>query len=211
MPGNDDGELLSWRNPSYENSGDHPVVCVSRGDAESYAAWKSLQLSSRTELPAPLRLPTEAEFEHALRTAGRTSETWGPEAIDRRVCGLANIGDAHFKKQFSGWPNTALCDDGFTFTAPVASYPADSLGFHDISGNVWEWAADCYRASYENAPVDGSARQASNPDSKCETGVLRGASFDDGPQYQRFANRVRVPISVGAWVFGIRLAHSLSD
>jgi formylglycine-generating enzyme required for sulfatase activity len=39
--------------------------------------------------------------------------------------------------------------------------------------------------------------------------VLRGASFDDGPRYQRSANRVRPTPDLGVWVFGIRLAHDM--
>lgn len=194
-PKPDSGVLPSWRDPGFAQTDEHPVVCVSRNDAERYAAWMSDELGTR------VRLPTEAEFEYALRANSQTRLPWGTD--DNAACTHGNIGDVRFKQKFENTPNTGACDDGFTYTSPVGGYAADKYGIKDLSGNVWEWSADCFQDSYEGAPTDGSARTSSN----CEFGVLRGASFDDGPRYQRSANRVRVAPDVGAWVFGIRLAQ----
>lgn len=194
-PKPESGPLRTWRNPGYEQTDEHPVVCVSRNDAMRYAAWLSRQVG------IPLRLPTEAEFENAIRAGGQTLYPWGTDG--NQGCTHGNIGDVKWRQFRPASQFTGTCDDGYTYTAPVGHYEANKYGLKDSSGNVWEWAQDCYHENFEGAPTDGSAWTTGT----CELGVLRGASFDDGPRFERSANRVRSAPGRGAWVFGIRLAH----
>ncbi|TJZ61091.1 formylglycine-generating enzyme family protein [Sphingobacterium olei] len=127
----------SWKQP--EGSGstivgreDHPVVHVAYEDAEAYAKW------------AGKRLPTEAEWEYAAKGGANSDETyyWGTD-LKKNGGWQANI----FQGKF---PEGNTADDGYTITAPVKSYPANSYGLYDMSGNVWEWCSDYYQPQYDS-------------------------------------------------------------
>jgi len=120
-----------WRHPrgpgsSLDGLWDHPVVHVAFEDVEAFAKWEEKEL------------PTEAEWEFAARGGLEGAEfVWGDEFAPRgRI--LANTWEGEFP-----WQN--LLEDGFEWTAPVGSFPANGYGLHDMAGNVWEWTADFYQ------------------------------------------------------------------
>jgi formylglycine-generating enzyme required for sulfatase activity len=177
-----DGGDGKWRDqgtfldPGIEQQGNHPVVCVSPGDAADYADW----LSQKTG--QPYRLPTEAEWEYAARAGKKTAWPWGND-VGNTGCKSVNAMDASGHKKFP-INEPMKCDDRFATTAPVGSFPANPWGLYDMLGNVWEIVSDCWHDSYDGAPSDGSAW-----DTGCGDGVLRGGAWLENPWDTRFAAR----------------------
>ena len=109
----------------------HPIVLVSWHDAMAYAKW------------AGKRLPTEAEWEKAAR-GGSVAKTypWGNLTPKGKQCNFADKNLTHY------WWADKKADDGYTFTAPVGSYPENDYGLFDMAGNVLEWCLDEYEAGF---------------------------------------------------------------
>ncbi|MEB3168882.1 MAG: formylglycine-generating enzyme family protein, partial [Synechococcaceae cyanobacterium] len=77
-------------------------------------------------------------------------------------------------------------------TTPVASFPANAWGLHDMHGNVWEWCLDHWHSDYTNAPTDGRAwliqsELTEKKDNKSR--LLRGGSWGRIPEDCRSAYR----------------------
>ncbi len=140
----------------------YPAVGVRFEDAVAYARWLSAETGFR------YRLPSEAEWEYAAGAGARTPFWWGFEATG---------GEAHCTGCGSGGPLRA--------PIPVGQFQANAFGLFDTAGNVMEWVRDCYRPSYEGAPVDGGAWE----DSDCRSRVARGGAFSTSPGSLRISKR----------------------
>lgn len=154
-------EGANWRHPygassSIDSIMDHPVVHVSWLDAKAYCEWKNR------------RLPTEAEWELASKLGDDKRD---PEKFN------------HWQGQF---PTQNKLSDGWSFTAPVGSYPADKIGLFDMKGNVWEWCEDKYfhevheeylkSFEIENPVWTGTSYDPRKPMDK-DLHVIKGGSF----------------------------------
>jgi formylglycine-generating enzyme required for sulfatase activity len=153
-------------NNKFRVSGRQPVVRVSCGEAEAFCA----QLSRKTR--RAYRLPTEAEWEYACR-AGTASPFAFGETITQEVV------------NHDGEMLRLLGKD--CATTPVGSLGvANAFGLFDMHGNVWEWCRDYWHASYQDAPIDGSAWRR---DADKGTRVLRGGSWSAQARSCRAAAR----------------------
>ena len=179
-----------WRHPRGPDSDltgldEHPVVHVAWADAQAYATW------------AGKDVPTEAEWEYAARGGSRGTEyAWGNELTPGGVH-MANVWQGEF-------PSQNLASDGYEWTAPVGSFPANGYGIYDMIGNVWEWTADWYTTHAAGAWRDAQSRQACcgpagspgvadaagesasvAPGTRIPRRVMKGGSFLCAPNYCR--------------------------
>ena len=170
--------------------GSRPVMNVNWQDAQSYVAWLS------RETGADYRLPSEAEWEYAVRAGTVTKYSWGNDIGQNRAncdsCG----------RQWKNWLGQGR-------TAPVGSFAANAWGLHDMHGNVYEWTQDCVNMNYYGAPGDGSAWEEGD----CAKRIVRGGSwFPETPRSVMSSAYRGIPPSVdGRFVnFGFRVARTLT-
>ncbi|GAB2176881.1 SUMF1/EgtB/PvdO family nonheme iron enzyme [Dongia sp. agr-C8] len=200
-------EKGDYLHPGIDQQGNHPVVCVNGYDAADYAAWLSEKTGKQ------YRLPSEAEWEYAARAGKKTSYPWGND-ISANGCRFINAMDASGHKKYP--INEALgCDDKFTTTAPVGSFPANAFGIYDMLGNVWELVGDCYHNTYQGAPTDGSAwvEGCETPiEGKAEDGPfqpMRGGAWLENPWDSRLSARWAATSNGRETSIGFRLARDL--
>ena len=172
---------VDWRSDyTGKRAAEHlPVVHVSWPDAHAYAEWLSGQTGQT------YRLPSEAEFEYALRAGAQTRFPWPGEVPPE---GAGNVtGGKDTSPSGRRWRNAfAGYGDGAWGPASVGSYSANAYGLHDLAGNVSEWVADCWHDTYRRAPDDGEAWV--NPG--CRNAVVRGGSWASSPAQIRSAWRL---------------------
>jgi formylglycine-generating enzyme required for sulfatase activity len=157
-----------WRHPrgpasSIKKLMDHPVVHVAFEDAQAYAVW------------AGKELPTEAEWEFAARGGLDGAEfVWGDELMP---------GGRHMANTWQGdFPYANSMADGFEYTAPVGSFPANGYDLFDMAGNVWQWTADWYQ---DHSAIDSPCCTAENP-----RGGTRDGSVDPREHQIRIPRKV---------------------
>lgn len=156
-------EGANWQAPFGPDSAvpdvDAPVVHITKEDADAFAKW------------AGARLPTEAEWEFAARggTDGQLNSWADAEALAKTL--KANFWQGLFPVMDAG-------QDGYEGIAPVASYPANGFGLHDMIGNVWEWTASPYTPSHadrDRALAGANGLDFNQP--AVAVGTIKGGSF----------------------------------
>jgi formylglycine-generating enzyme required for sulfatase activity len=117
-------------------------------------------------------LPSEAQWEYAARAGTQTPWFWGANeaGTDSFAWFSANSGNK---------------------VQPAKSRAANPWGLYDMSGNVYEWVKDCYaNDTYQSRGPHPTLVPIEDPFG-CDSRVLRGGSFLNGPRDLRSAGRGR--------------------
>jgi formylglycine-generating enzyme required for sulfatase activity len=132
------------------------VESVSWTEAQSFLA-----ALNKLEGKARFRLPTEAEWEYCCRAGSGGAYGF---AAERAPITKDNLADYAWFSVNAG-----------NKTHPVGTRKPNAWGLFDMQGNVWEWVADWYGATFYTAAPQTDPR---NKDSvNCTERVFRGGSW----------------------------------
>ncbi len=150
--------------PAYDN---FPVVGINQKQATAFCQWKTTQLCRILTRPVHVvvRLPRNAEWESAAfeekdelvltATAKKYAYNFG-SITDKNAMNIKNY-----------------ADDGFFYTGPVKSFPANYYQLYDMKGNVAEWTSTTSDEIMAGEKTRG----------KDELYVVKGGGWDSSPFY----------------------------
>jgi formylglycine-generating enzyme required for sulfatase activity len=163
---------------------DYPVACVTSYEAEAFANWLGETAGVTIELP------TEAQWEKAARGADGRIYPWGDGEPSSELLSFAKSQGRYGLSHAVG-------------SSPAGASP---YGVLDMAGNVTEWTADWYDATYYSYASD---KNPTGPDTGTKRAVRGGVLSDRGAT--RSADRNAYTNGLGDFFLGFRLVVALQN
>ena len=160
-------EAVTGSNPSEFKGAKNPVERVSWNHIQQF-----LKKVNARRRGAQFRLPTEAQREYACRAGTQTPFHFGETISTSQVNYDGNY-------PYGG----AAKDECRERTRPVATFPANAWGLHDMHGNVFEWCQDRY------GPYEAGKQTDPTGPATGQSRVLRGGSWLSRASHCRSAYR----------------------
>ena len=153
---------LMGNNPAKFRLGDnYPVETVSWNDTKKFIE----ELNRLSEGKYKYSLPSEAQWEYACRSGGKSEAYAGDSDVDNIAWYRSNSGYS---------------------THPIGTKKPNGIGIYDMSGNVWECCEDIY---YGNAYSKHKHRNPIYAGNISTKRVMRGGSYNNGVSYLGCAKR----------------------
>jgi formylglycine-generating enzyme required for sulfatase activity len=175
-------DAVMGSDPSDYKGDNLPVEQVSFTDVQAFLT----KMNARND-GFLYRLPTEAEWEYAVR-AGTEDQYAGAT--------LANALVRFAKADDWAWYNV---DE----TRPVATKKPNAWGIYDMRGNVAEWVQDRYDPKYYSSSPAADPKGPESGDAR----VVRGGSFHSYPWLTRVSIRTQFPEDYKFYDLGFRLVR----
>lgn len=157
-------KLGTWMDPLTDSYYNHPafhsypIVGITHESAIAYCTWLTQEYRRMyPELSITFRLPTEEEWMEAGYAGDSTALIPITGKEKSRIRGNGSVRPRDLRKRFNLCYSDPLCMeytgdnefkieqgcpgyrlDGYTFTAPVNSFPASKLGLYHLGGNAAE-------------------------------------------------------------------------
>ena len=190
-------QAIMKENPARFKDDKSPVENVSWDDAQEFLGIVNKKHEEVLSQQL-LRLPTEAEWEHACRAGTTSPFSFGENITSEQV----NYSSRHPY-------NNGLKEEPRGKTVPVKSLPSNFWGLYEMHGNVWEWCADAWQEQLGNSAVADPVQQGD----KGSRRVVRGGAWGYDGWFVRSASRARRSPDRRVYYFGFRLSlgHELKS
>ncbi len=173
-------QQVTGKNPSRTKGAENPVETVSRFEADDFCRTLSEKSGYK------VRLPTEAEWEHACRAGSKTKWFFGDDPTRSVDFDWLN------GKDFAKVP--------YVPTRPAGQKRPNPWGLCDMYGNVNQWVSDWWTENYQGAAVT----DPKGPDNG-KFSVVRGGSINGSWEYSYSARRGRQLPNLKAETTGFRV------
>lgn len=161
-------ESVMGSNPSRWKGRRNSVEMVSFDDSVEFCRKITMLLREAKLIKQgqDVRLPSEAEWEYAVRAGTKTVYSFGDDP--------KQLGD------YAWFHGNAAGND-----PPVGAKKPNPWKLYDVHGYLWEWCVDPWHETYEGAPDNGGAW-----DGDPRKHVLRGGSWKDNADALTSAHRI---------------------
>lgn len=187
---------IMGKNPSNFKGDNLPVEQVSWNDIQTFLTKLNAKVPP-VGGGGGYRLPTEAEWEYAVRERGQNVRFGNGKDV-------LNPNEANFDGSESYKTSYSVAGKYREKTTPVRTSSPNSLGLYDMAGNVNEWCSDWHASDYyQNSPQNNPQGAKKGPHR-----VIRGGSWYSNPQNCRAAFRTVNPPSAKFNIIGFRLCRT---